>query len=492
MPSKPIKSNQNSTFIQPTPGITPNYIGDCVAIGDIPSPIGGKTLIQCVDEYGKGYKTIGDKRDMPGTIDFSIENLRFPAKGWLEELACPFTVFVTQQCDGRRGTFNNWIRASAVRYCDITNDTLNNVAQREAQDPQMQTVDVSGWPPRYDFREMTHSRITTAEVQNGLSITKAGIDRCGDSCGAPQAASDILLIGSVALGGATANVMRSADGGLTWAATAADPHAIGCNLVSVRAFMVGGTTVRYLVLRNTLAATALQIAYSDDAGVSWTTVTLGATVAEAGVADQSLCVLDEKNMWACTAQGRVYKSINGAVTWTEQPSALTAGGAAALNAIHFVDENIGFAVGAAGLNIYTIDGGTNWAAATATGALALNSVQVISRYRVIAGGATGSLYQTWNGGVTWTAITGWVGAGAGAVKNIKFANELVGFMVVDTAAPVGWLFRTIDGGANWLRHTNPVVNTGLNAIVLTGAGLNSVMGTGNAVGALQYVLKASG
>jgi len=49
------------------------------------------------------------------------------------------------------------------------------------------------------------------------------------------------------------------------------------------------------------------------------------------------------------------------------------------------------------------------------------------------------------------------------VADIAWANELVGYMIHNTAAPVGTIFVTINGGYSWKAITTPS-NNGLNAL----------------------------
>jgi len=57
------------------------------------------------------------------------------------------------------------------------------------------------------------------------------------------------------------------------------------------------------------------------------------------------------------------------------------------------------------------------------------------------------------------------GSGAGVVANVKFAkdSELFGFMAHNSAAPVGTVFATIDGGYSWDAVTT-FTNTGINGM----------------------------
>lgn len=487
--TKPLKSNATSTYVQLEPGTEPYYIGDCVSVDAIPNPRGSTSLIQCIGPYGR-YVSLGDKQDPPGTIDFSMENLLFRAASWLEDIDCPFTIYAMQGC-GKRGVFSDWLRGVSVEGCRLTDDPMSNVAQRTAQDEILHTHEISGWPPRHDYRLMTTSRIPTAETMTLNSLDSQSDLRCGDDCGEQQSYGDILVACANATGAATANVIRSVNAGATWAATAADPFAgVNDHAMSVRCFSMDSAITRILCLRTNIAGAAYQASYSDDNGAVWTTSAVGTTVNEGAVGDQSLMALDDSHLWAASNLGRVFKSTDGGVTWVDQTTALAASGASSLNAIHFADENVGFAGGAGGVVIKTLDGGDNWAAVTVPVAAVINTIWVHSQYRVLVGTATGLIYQTWDGGVTWTAMNNFTGAGVGQVRNIKFMNNLDGFMVWQTAAPIFYIYRTVDGGYSWTRLANPSTFAGGSAVLPLR--INRAIAVGAAQGGTAVIARANG
>ena len=134
-----------------------------------------------------------------------------------------------------------------------------------------------------------------------------------------------------------------------------------------------------------------------------------------------------------------------------------------LSSIHFLDQDIGYCVGASDTVLKTTNGGVTWSLATATGGgAALNDVHVLDD-RVWIVSADPAIYYSEDGGVTWTARTGVPGsAAANDYPWIEFANEFQGFMISNTAGPVGTVLRTINGGYTWEEITTPD-NDGINA-----------------------------
>ena len=76
---------------------------------------------------------------------------------------------------------------------------------------------------------------------------------------------------------------------------------------------------------------------------------------------------------------------------------------------------------------------------------------------------------------------------AATVDYIAFANELDGFALINSAAPVGALLRTIDGGYTW-QTCDMVGNSGLNALSVID--LNMVFAAGNVNTATAVIVKA--
>jgi photosystem II stability/assembly factor-like uncharacterized protein len=64
------------------------------------------------------------------------------------------------------------------------------------------------------------------------------------------------------------------------------------------------------------------------------------------------------------------------------------------------------------------------------------------------GADDGTLWYTRDGGVNWGA-SAFSGSGTGHVLALAFSNTMVGYMAHQTAAPIGRIFRTVDGGAAW-------------------------------------------
>lgn len=113
---------------------------------------------------------------------------------------------------------------------------------------------------------------------------------------------------------------------------------------------------------------------------------------------------------------------------------------------HFLNENIGFYVGDAGLVRKTIDGGLTWTNLGVAGSVALRRVYFVNELIGFVGDGAALIHKTTDGGLTWSQIP--VTGGAGTVYGIHFTNENTGWVLTSTST-AGKLLYTSDGGVNW-------------------------------------------
>jgi photosystem II stability/assembly factor-like uncharacterized protein len=489
IPTNVYTDEDGAVFVQSQPGIETHYLGACLTADALPNPGPDATPIWCLDGTGT-YRSVGRTHSPPGAITTTLTQLSESAGSWLEAFAaddfCPFWVHYIQHKCGTRGTFAHWERAYSILVETITDMPITNLLSREGGNVTERAFNLTAFPYRIDSRELTVARQTTAETEAANDIA-ACPKACLTECGTGRDTGEYLNVACDAVGAGTANYLVSTDTGTTWTAGATDPFAADENTMATVCFEVDSDTIRRLCVRDGDAAAALEVGYSDDAAATWTNVTVGVTVNEAGTGPQCLFAFDYEHIWLCTDDGRVFFSDDGGASWTDQATALAASGAASLEAIHFADTNVRYAVGATDVVIATVDGGTTWTAATATGGgNTNNTVQVLSRYVLIVGDSGGDIYHSWDGTTNWTQT--WSG-GAGAVQCISMSTDTTGLMIWDTAAPIGTVYHTIDGGYSWKAYTTPT-NVGLNSVIM----LSPTMGfaVGEVESATAVILQITG
>jgi photosystem II stability/assembly factor-like uncharacterized protein len=162
--------------------------------------------------------------------------------------------------------------------------------------------------------------------------------------------------------------------------------------------------------------------------------------------------------WVFGEEGALFATSDGGRTWARQrvPTRhLLLGGA-------FRDARVGWLVGAGGTFLHTSDGGATWRAAgvvpaSSAGATAapaaqfapvaaaaprVNAVSFIDERRGWAVGSGGAVFSTTNGGRSWGARASATDAD---LLDVKFFDEREGF----AAGSGGTLLHTTDGGATW-------------------------------------------
>lgn len=490
--SEPLKSSQGALWVQLTPGKAPEYLG-CIDLDPITEPAGDQTLVNCRNRDGV-IEAATATQAPPGAITTSLKAWIYPESNILDDIKnCPVTVFALQRTCGRADVFANYVRGLVLGNARVSNRGYENIVMREADEPSIQSVDISA-RTLSKLREVTVSRQTIAETTDLNDVTFCNAATCAGDCGEQEdAGTDGFAVsdGGVASPPSDADVWLTTDKGATWAnATGLVPSPFaGGDIIAAVCFPIGKDTTRLLVASGAKAGSA-EVAYSDDSGATWTTVDVGSTDWEGAAQAQGLFAIDWTHIWFATDHGRIYFSDDGGLTWTSQSSALTASLARQLNAVKFVDYDNGWAVGNTDIVLRTLDGGTTWTALTSpTTSDNVTALEAFTKYRAIVGSNAGQQFQTWDGGATWEAKTWSTQANTDTVRDIAFVNDLVGFMIVNTSAPLGAVHRSKDGGATWEKLTTPT-NAGLNAIEAIDE--NTAFVAGNAQGGTGVLLSVSG
>jgi photosystem II stability/assembly factor-like uncharacterized protein len=304
----------------------------------------------------------------------------------------------------------------------------------------------------------------------------------------------LVAVGEPLTGSAAdkATIIISEDGGTSWVAAAADPFAVAEAASAVICIPLDLTSSRIIVARGTAdAGNPAEIAYSDDGGATWHLVNVGAVNGQYVLASGALFSLDPYHTWLATSDGYIYFSPDAGLTWTAQ----TAGTLTAedLRGVMFEETGgVGYAVGDNNAILYTQDEGDDWAVLTGPAGKATDEIYalfVVDKLHVWIGYNDGELYYTANAGTTWYERV-WSGlSNTGQIADITFTSELEGWLIHNTAGPVGSLWRTIDGGYTWQQVAAMPTNAGLNALL--GCGTNHIQVVGNVEAATPVILSVS-
>lgn len=169
--------------------------------------------------------------------------------------------------------------------------------------------------------------------------------------------------------------------------------------------------------------------------------------------------------WVAGYGGRIQRSDDGGRTWRDQRPER---GRDVFNSVWAVDDRHAWAVGAAGLIVFTSDG-EHWTTVSSPSRADLWAVRFISRERGWIAGESGTLLSTADGGATWSQLRSPTGR---SLYGLAITSSGIGVAVGDD----GVMVRSDDGSA-WLSVDVPPGPT-LYAVASTANGRFRVVGNG--------------
>lgn len=476
-----LNTRLGAIWVQPKGPNTPVYYLGCHDLGDISEPAGSIELQRCFDHRTGGWKVVGSTQAPPDAVTTSIENMTFLVRDWLEKLKCEFTLFAFQRSGGEPNIFYNYRRALILQNSRVTNISDKAVAHHDEETPSTQSRDIEAFPPVIRTGKLTARQQVTSETLALNDVTTYSPLDCENRVDPGDKA-----IAAADASAYTGDVLQTLNAGASWAALAADPFAAGKNIMASIAFPISDTVTRLLVAKQAVAAAQGQVAYSDDNGATWTLVSIGGAAAGHGALNGScLFALDQGHIWLASANGYIYFSSNGGASWTAQTSGSIV--TDDILSITFIDESNGIAGTEADSVLVTSDGGTTWTETGNTGTGGDIITVAGSSPFWWAGTDDGKLFYSRDNGETWTERE-FSGSGTGQVKDIAFANTLVGYLIKNTTAPVGKIFVTVNGGYTWNEIETPT-NAGLNSLSI--ADDSTVYAVGEVYGGTAMIIKTT-
>jgi len=486
------EQGDGSLFVQPQGPNTVEYYLGCHDVGDIPIPMGDVTEVLCPDPAQIGrYQRVMMMQGVPGRVTTSISTYLSRSADYLEAVKCLAALYIQKNECGRRDMFTARDWGVRLENFAVTQKTISNLAHRTDRNPSGLAFDLSADTAQIYYNLLNSAR-AIAETEPLTTIINLNEDQCAGSCGpAMNRGKNLLATDDSAVGPALAAPWWSTNYGVTWAASAANPFAAGYHTRGACSFPVSRTVTRVLVGRGTtIPASPIGIAYTDDSGATWTTVTPGVTNAEFVPFGGGLWALDWQHIWVTGNLGNVYFSSDGGLTWATQYAA----GAFILNCVRFIDKDLGLVVGSANTIARTVDGGAHWTAVAgpaAMAAVAANGCWIHDDNTFWVLYAGGQLYYTTDTGATWTQRAGLpVTMAVGC--DIKFLNRYDGFVggrCTVGGNPFGVILRTIDGGQNWEAMRSAQLAGATNGIQsVCPIDTNHCYGVGTLIGAAPVIM----
>lgn len=150
----------------------------------------------------------------------------------------------------------------------------------------------------------------------------------------------------------------------------------------------------------------------------------------------------EQTGWIVGELATALKTTDGGNTWIEQNLPLAV---YAYWDVSFLDSLFGYISANGGYVLRTKDGGTNWDVTQIGDNYGLYTIQAVTRQKAVALGFAGKQVNTTDGGESWHFTT-YLGS---TFNNIAFIDTLNGF-----AAGYGGSFQSTDGGNSWEWRTD--------------------------------------
>jgi photosystem II stability/assembly factor-like uncharacterized protein len=192
-------------------------------------------------------------------------------------------------------------------------------------------------------------------------------------------------------------------------------------------------------------------------GLNWQRIILSANTDDVAVQIQ---FTDANNGWASiinsdTGVFTFFKSTDGGNNWIPVPNSIPVFSGFIFR---FIDSNNGWAIQAEYLNIFdvtytilhTTDGGANWSQQFIDfGDSEPNDIQFTDSNNGWIVGTNGAIFKTTNGGLNWVRLTN---TGLTTDHNpisVYFLNASSGWTGVSTSTDYSFILHTADGGASW-------------------------------------------
>lgn len=365
----------------------------------------------------------------------------------LQRIGCPFNVYeLSGKCKDLSDFLRGWTDYILVySYAEVTDKDLGTRTASDSDDRIEDGISVS-LADIYPIGQLGFGAEAATQVDSEVIDIVYGTDiscNCTDNTDYIYALAKSPGAGSPGL---PSELLYTVNRGASWSSAAID--GIGASELGLAIDIVGG----YLVVLGLDAYYIAEINSKTGVPGTFTKVSSGFVGASS---PNDIYVASPREVWFCGDAGYIYKAtdITAGVTVIDDGNATTQN----LSRIAGKEETI-VAVGAAGAVVKSNNRGATWAAVTtAPSAAALGAVAVLGPDLYWVGTATGYLYNTKDGGETWTSKA-FSGSGAGAVRDIVFVNDEVGFLAHDTATPAGRLFSTWDGGEDWSNSSPRILN----------------------------------
>ena len=171
-----------------------------------------------------------------------------------------------------------------------------------------------------------------------------------------------------------------------------------------------------------------------DGGLTWDSLTSIENRIALGCAD----FIDVNTGFVCDLNGRIYKTINGGNSWI----LISEFYPQTDYKLDMLNAQTGWIAGGSGICRFTSNGGLNWIEQTSNTNSSIRDLQMIDTLTGFIAGYSGTLRKTTNGGINWDTITTPYNIN---YRSLSFVNSNTGYI----AGEYGITARTSNGGQSW-------------------------------------------
>lgn len=397
------------------------------------------------------YKLVG-RRYSPADLVTATLNIREKHGSIPRQLlsGCTFNLYETSGICGNLMDFVGGWSDYVMLYTGAV-VTEKDLGTRTAFDSDEEIVDGLSLvlSSAYPVGSLAFGEGASAQIdREAIDIVFGTPNGCDDCDNGDKRLYAIIATSGAGSPGLPPELVYSVDGGQTWAQ--ANVNTAGAAEALYAVDVVGN----YLVVIGADAYHIAEINASTGVPGTFSKITAGFVASKS---PRDIYVAGPREVYFVGLGGYVYKSVDitAGVTVLNAGSATTAN----LNRVKGRGDTI-VAVGASGTVIRSVNRGVTWASVTTApaGTLNIKAVEVLDKDRYWVGtDFAAHLYYTLNGGESWTEQS-FEGTNTGSIEDIVFATDEVGYFVHTTSTPTARLFTTWDGGADWTRRANRIIN----------------------------------
>jgi photosystem II stability/assembly factor-like uncharacterized protein len=365
--------------------------------------------------------------------------------------SCPFNLYeLTGKCSNLMDFTGGWSDYALIYSGAVVTD--KDLGDRTSWDSDDKTEDSLSivLSDVYPIGQLSFGEGGKAQIDREVVDVVFGNARPCDDC-ANGSERIYYLVQSSGAGspGLPAEIVYSLDSGQTWNQTTingagATETVYGIDIVGNNLVVIGGT-----------AGNLYYAEINSNTGALSTFTTVNAFTGGATIRD--LYVVSPNEVWFVGNSGVIYKSTD----ITAGATLVNNGEATSQNLYRITGAGIALiATGANGAIVKSVNRGTTWGTTITSPVttLTIQAVAMLDEQRYWVGtDFPAYIYYTMDGGETWTEYA-FSGAHAGAVQDIVFATNEVGYFLHSTATPTARIFSTWDGGADWSRTSPRILN----------------------------------